>query len=278
MLPENGLTGNGLPANGLAANGTATWLRRFHGGPGQVGAPGGPADPGGQVRLVCFPHAGGSASYYFPLSAAMPPWVEVLAVQYAGRQDRRKEPPIVDIGELADRVAGALRPLSDRRLALFGHSMGAVVAYEVARRLDGDLHVEVEMLFASGRRAPSRYRDEENVHTLDDDGIVAEISRLDGTDPRLLADPEVREMVLPAVRSDYQAIGTYRHLPGSTVRCPVTVLVGDADPHTTLEEARAWAEHTIGGCAVRVYPGGHFYLRSRLAEVVDTVCGQLANR
>ncbi|MEN3357462.1 MAG: hypothetical protein V7637_1444 [Mycobacteriales bacterium] len=236
-----------------------TWIRRLQ------------RTTGGEISLVCLPHAGGSASFYFPLAAAMPPQIEVLAVQYPGRQDRRAEKPIGSIVELADRLAEALRPMTGRRLALFGHSMGAVVAYETARRLERGGATGPEMLFASGRRAPSRHR-ADTVHLRDDDGIVAEIGRLNGTDPRLLADPEVREMILPAVRGDYRAIETYRHPPGATVRSPITVLVGDADPHTTLEEASAWAGHTTGGCSVRVFPGGHFFITPALPEVVDTVC------
>jgi surfactin synthase thioesterase subunit len=226
--------------------------------------------PDAEISLVCFPHAGGSASFYFPLAAAMPAPIEVFAVQYPGRQDRRTDEPIEDIPELADRIYEALQPLAERRLALFGHSMGAILAYEVARRLERNPATRLDMLFASGRRAPSRRR-EETVHLRDDDGIIAEIGRLNGTDPRLLADPELRSMILPAVRSDYRAIENYRDISGAPVRCPITVLVGAADPHTTLAEAGAWAEHTTGGCAVQVFPGGHFFLTAAVPELAGAV-------
>jgi surfactin synthase thioesterase subunit len=246
-----------------------TWVRRL--------GPAGPATA--EVDLICLPHAGGSASYFFGLATAMPPSVAVYAVQYPGRQDRRAEGAVEDINELADHVAAAVTALverTDRRFALLGHSMGAVLGYEVASRLEASGGPVPEVLFASGRRAPSRPRaDVAPVHLRSDAGIVAEINTLNGTDPRLLADTDLLRMILPAIRSDYRAIETYRHRPGMRLRCPVTVFTGDADPHTTVEEAHAWREHTSGGCTVRVFPGGHFFLTGVLPEIVQAVLHQL---
>ncbi|MEU3962680.1 alpha/beta fold hydrolase [Streptomyces buecherae] len=241
-----------------------TWIRRFH-----------PAADDA-VRLVCFPHAGGSASFYFPVSAQLSPAVDVRAVQYPGRQDRRAEPTIDDLHRLADALVPALGPLADRPLAFFGHSMGAVVAYEVALRLAAAGAPPLVRLFVSGRRAPSRVR-AESVHERDDQGIVAELQRLSGTDAGLLDDPETRAMILPAIRGDYRAIETYRVTPGSTVRAPLSVLVGDSDPQVTLDEARAWSEHTTGPVDLRVFSGGHFYLSERSGEVIRLVADELAN-
>nr|AXL06119.1 thioesterase [uncultured bacterium] len=239
------------------------WVRRF--------APA--AD--GEVRLVCLPHAGGSASFFFPVARALAPAVEVLAVQYPGRQDRRHETAVDNIPDLADRVLDSLRHLDDRPLALFGHSMGAVLGYEVALRMrDAGLPAPAH-LFASGRRAPSRYRDEQ-VHEMSDDRIVSELKNLSGTDAAMLADPELLEMILPAIRSDYRAVETYRHDPGRTLDCPVTVLTGDSDPKVSVEEARAWAEHTTGPSDLRVLPGGHFFLVDQAGQVLDIVRRKLA--
>ena len=234
------------------------WIRRYH-----------PAG-GGAARLACFPHAGGSASFYHPASAALAPEIEVLAVQYPGRQDRRREPALDSVPELAERAAAALRPWTDRPLALFGHSMGALVAFEVAWRLEAAGLAEPLVLLASGRRAPSRYRDE-RVHLRDDDGVLAEVRSLGGTEAALLADPELRAMVLPALRADYTAVETYRCPPDRLLRAPVVALVGDADPKTTVDEAGAWADHTTGGCALRTFPGGHFYLSDHPTAVLDEI-------
>ncbi|WP_411144260.1 thioesterase II family protein [Streptomyces sp. x-80] len=229
--------------------------------------------PDAPVRLVCFPHAGGAASYYHPVALALTPDAEVLAIQYPGRQDRHTEPCVDDVGTLADHVHDALRDRMDRPVVFFGHSMGALVAFEVARRMERDGGGPVH-LFASGRRAPSRYR-HETVHQRDDDGLVAELRSMSGTDSRVLEDEEVLRLVLPALRSDYRAVETYRHEPGASVRCPVTVLVGDDDPKTTLDEGRAWREHTTGAFDMQVFPGGHFYLTDRSADVIEVLRARL---
>ncbi|QDP83537.1 thioesterase [Nocardia otitidiscaviarum] len=240
----------------------ALWIRRPH----PASAP--------AIRLVCFPHAGGSASFFFPVSAALSGAdsraVEVLAVQYPGRQDRRLDPCIDDIGALAEQIYAALTPWTDIPLAFFGHSMGAILAFEVARLLEERDGVVLAMLFASGRRAPSRHRDE-HVHTGDDNAIVAELRSLSGTDSTLLGDEEILRMILPAIRSDYKAIETYRCAPGATVRSPITVLVGDDDAKTTVDEARDWARHTTASCETLIFSGGHFYLTTHRTAVLDTI-------
>ncbi|MEU5793411.1 alpha/beta fold hydrolase [Streptomyces sp. NPDC047813] len=237
------------------------WVRRFHPAP-QVPA-----------RLVCFPHAGGSATYYFPLSAALRGTADVVAVQYPGRQDRHAEKGIETIAELADRAHEALQPYADRPLTFFGHSMGALVAFEVARRFEHDGEGPVH-LFASARRAPSAYAGE-NVHQRDDDGIVAEMRRLSGTDARLLDDEEIVRMILPALRSDYTAVETYRATPSTVIDTPITALTGDSDPRVTPEEAHAWRGHTTGPFDLRIFPGGHFYLAEQISELSELLRARL---
>ncbi|MFD7833931.1 thioesterase II family protein [Streptomyces sp. NPDC059761] len=241
---------------------TGAWVRRFH--------------PGGQDaahRLICFPHAGGSASFFFPVSRALTPGADVLAIQYPGRQDRRHEPCLDSIGELADALAEQVRPWCDRPVTFFGHSMGATLAFEVARRLEAEGTV-LHGLFASGRRAPSTVRDE-RVHLRDDEGLLADITRLAGTDTAVLGDPEIVRMILPAIRADYRAAETYRYQAGTPLTCPLFVLTGDSDPHVTPEEARAWERHTTGPYALRTYPGGHFYLNSQAGAVLGEISAHL---
>ncbi|GAB3887909.1 alpha/beta fold hydrolase [Kibdelosporangium lantanae] len=233
------------------------WIRRYH-----------PA-PHAPVRLVCFPHAGGSASYYFPVSRALTPDVDVWAVQYPGRQDRRTEPLIDTIESLADAVLAHLTGPDDRPLALFGHSMGATLAFEVALRLERR-GVDPVALFASGRRAPSCDRDE-TFHLCRDDELVAEIERLSGTDARLFADEDIRRMALPAIRSDYRAAETYRYRGTTQLRTPVHVHVGDADPKVSVAEAEAWRRHTSGHFDVEVHRGGHFYLNEHADRLVRSI-------
>jgi len=241
---------------------TDLWTRRFH------------RAPDAPVQLLCFPHAGGSASAYFALSRELSPQVEVAAMQYPGRQDRRAEPLLPTVAEMADAVLGPVLACADRPFALFGHSMGASVAFEVAVRLEARSVFPVA-LFASGRRAPSRHRDE-RVHTLGDDGLIAEIKKLAGTDSQVLADDELIRMVLPAVRADYRAAETYRWQPAGPLRTPIRVHTGQADPKVSREEAEAWQDHTGGGFGIRSYEGGHFYLNDQLAPLARAITEELA--
>ncbi|MGW1052335.1 thioesterase II family protein [Streptomyces sp. NPDC002521] len=220
--------------------------------------------------MVCFPHAGGAASYYFPVSRALAGQVQVLAVQYPGRQDRHAEPAISDIHTLA---AQAFRVLPKDRLSrtwFFGHSMGAAVAFEVARLMEAKLNESPAGLVVSGRRAPSQFRGE-TVHRQDDAGLIATVAALGGTDPSVFADPETRRLFLSALRADYTAIETYRPADTPRVACPIYAFVGDADPLTTVQEAEAWREHTSGTFSMRVFQGDHFYLTPHVDKVITEV-------
>ncbi|KUJ64172.1 oleoyl-ACP hydrolase [Streptomyces albus subsp. albus] len=239
------------------------WVRRFH------------PSPESGVRLVCFPHAGGSAPFYFPMSQALSPAVDVLCLQYPGRQDRRMDPPIENIPDYADAITAELQPWLDMPTAFFGHSMGAVLAYEVALRLERSATTGPIALFASGRRAPSRHRDED-VHRRDDDGIVKEMQLLSGTDARILGDEEILRMVLPAIRSDYTAIETHRAEDGAAVRAPITVFTGDSDPRTSLDEAEAWRAHTTGDFGIHIFPGGHFFLANHSEKIIEIVSEKIS--
>ncbi|MEU1509490.1 alpha/beta fold hydrolase [Kitasatospora sp. NPDC005748] len=236
--------------------GDELWCRRFH-----------PAE-NATARLVCLPHAGGSASFYLPVSAALSPAVDVLAIQYPGRQDRRMEPAIDDLAVLVDRLYEVLRRQPELPLTFLGHSMGAVIGFELTRRLEADGHAPVR-LFASGRRAPSTVRQENTFRS--DDAILAEVRRLSGTASALLGDEEMMRAALPALRADYTAVEGYRCAPGITVNSPITVLTGDNDPKTTLDEAKAWAEHTTAELDLRVFEGGHFFISERSKDVMQVL-------
>ncbi|OIK05260.1 thioesterase II family protein [Streptomyces monashensis] len=241
----------------------STWLRRFTTAAGK-----GP-------RLVCFPHAGGSATAYTSLTRTLPADFDVVCVQYPGRQDRYGEAPFTALGPLVEAVAGELaRELAvdpGRPYALFGHSMGALVAYETARLLAGGELPSPRRLFLSGRGAPGPGGSAARPHPHDDADVLAEMRRLGGTDQDMLDNPEVLEMVLPALRADYRALGTYRWRAGEPLATAITALVGDRDPVVTVQEALAWREHTSGGFALKVFPGGHFYLSDRIGQVAAAV-------
>ncbi|KAA5834949.1 alpha/beta fold hydrolase [Saccharopolyspora hirsuta] len=250
----------------MTATGAAdAWIRRFH------------PKPDGRDLLACFPHAGGSASYYFPMSAALPDRTDMLAVQYPGRQERRAEPLIGSVDELADRATESLLPLRGAALSLFGHSLGASVAFEVARRLE-QRGVRVRALFVSGRRPPSLHRPD-NAHQADDRALVADLLADGGIPDAAALDPEIVQLVLPVVRNDLRAAATYTYRgSGNDLTCPVVALTGDRDPKVTVAEARGWASHTTGPFSLRVFPGGHFYLLEHWQAVVRAISDELGDR
>lgn len=243
------------------ANRSDLWIRKFH-----------PA-PDATTRLVCLPHAGGSASFYFPTSRALAPTTEVLAVQYPGRQDRRSERCRESITELADEVTKELLPFTDRPLALFGHSMGATLAFEITQRLE-NRGIMPLALFISGRRAPTLDRPE-NLHMLDDQALIEELAKLNGTNSEILADEEIMRMSLGAIRGDYKAISSYRWQPGPPIRTPLHVHIGDSDEQVSRAEAQEWEHRTTGEFSLTVYAGGHFYLNENASRVLEAISARL---
>lgn len=237
-----------------------TWIRRYQ------------PTPGADRRLVCFPHAGGSATFFRPLALALSGVVDVVAIQYPGRQDRRTDPLIDSIPRYADAVAEALADWTDLPLQFFGHSMGAILAFEVALRFQRE-DIMVTHLFASGRSAPSFLRTDA-VHRLDDDALLKEMAALGGTDQRLLVDDELLRGALPAIRSDYKAIETYSCAPDAVLDCPVTVLTGNGDSRVSQAGAAAWSNHTTAGTRFTTFPGGHFFLSEQLPAITTLITAE----
>ncbi|WP_424210796.1 thioesterase II family protein [Streptomyces sp. BI20] len=222
------------------------------------------------LRLVCFPHAGGSAGTYVPLTRALAPEIEVRAVQYPGRQDRRRETPVADLLDLAGRIAERLHEAGPRPFAFFGHSMGALLAFETARALRAAGRPLPVRLFLSGRGAPTGSTNPHDVMP-DDAAILRAVRMLGGAGAGLLEDPELRDLALPALRADYRALAAHDWRPEPPLEVPITVLTGREDPVVPTAEAARWAEQTTAAEDTRVFPGGHFYLDDHLADVADVV-------
>jgi surfactin synthase thioesterase subunit len=245
--------------------GPEIWFRRYRG----TVAP--------CVRLVCFPHAGGNARLFHGWASRLPADVEVLAVRYPGRQERMDEPCVETMDELADRISEALAPDRDLPLVLFGHSMGAAVAYEVAVRLEDPTAdgAGPALLLLSGRAAPHVTRSTA-LHRAADDVLVAGVTRLGTLGGDAYAVPELRELLLPVLRADYRLIETYDRKRPPVLRAPVVAYLGDRDPGVTRQGVEAWSELTGGDFTVRSFPGDHFYLAPREAELTADIAERLA--
>ncbi|WP_328741114.1 alpha/beta fold hydrolase [Streptomyces erythrochromogenes] len=260
-------TPTAAPVSPAGAADPSRWLRTYH---PRASAP---------ARLVCFPHAGGAANAFVALSAALPEDVELLAVQYPGRQDRRGEPCAQDLSELAAGVAGALAASpDDRPLFLLGHSMGALVAFETARLLEE--RGGAARLFVSAARPPAQDWEEPDLALVGDGELVAGLRRLGGIPEPLLADPEIAAEILRLLRADHRALLRHRCAREHAVAAPVTVLLATADPKNSPSQMADWARHTTRGHEVVTLSGGHFALLERPAEsalpVTERIRGDLA--
>ncbi|MCX2925558.1 MULTISPECIES: thioesterase II family protein [Streptomyces] len=231
-----------------------------------------------RARLVCFPHAGGTATLFHHWPGRVPVDVEVLATQYPGRQERFAEPCIEDMSELADRITDALGPqvTGERQLplVLFGHSLGSAVAYEVACRLDERHGIVPDRVIVSGRGAPHTERGG-TLHALDDDRLIASARRLGDLASSVYDDPDLRPLLLPSLRSDFRLIESYRPQDPAPLRAPITAVGGDRDPGCQVAELESWSALTTGGFESRIFPGDHFYLVPVEAELLAFIAGRL---
>jgi surfactin synthase thioesterase subunit len=229
--------------------------------------------PAARARLFCFPYGGGAASAFRGWADELPDSVELVAVQYPGRQDRFSDPAPAGIPELAEEIAGVIGNRFDVPTAFFGHSMGGVVAYEVARRLQPRFPSPLARLFISACRAPGdRHREG---RTLEKDEMRRYIQALGGSGARSLDNDDVWELAYPVIRNDLGWIEKYRYAPSAPLSCPIVALAGDADPAVTPHDVARWKDYTIAGTDTHVLPGGHFYFEDRLPRLAALLAKEL---
>ncbi len=233
------------------------------------------ADP--VARLFCFPYAGAGASVYRLWAGGVPRHHEVCAVQLPGREARLREPPLGSVEEMVQEAVAALRPLTDRPYALFGHSMGAVLAYETARALCASSGRAPDYLMVSGRWAPGCSPPAlPPIDQLDDRAFADEINRRYGGIPaEIVSDAEVLALLLPALRSDMRALDRYRPAPLAPLSMPLAAFGGNDDPRVSRVQLEAWRAQTTGPFRVRTFPGDHFYLGPRRGELLAEVATAL---
>lgn len=227
------------------------------------------------VRLVCFPYAGAGPTVYRTWRDHLPDSVAVYAVHLPGRSSRLGEEPLTSIGGMAQAVAPQIRDLLEPPLVFFGHSMGALLGYEVAKLFHLAGYSEPRLLIASGRTAPHLLSREPETYRLPREALVETLVKVGGTPAQVVADQDLLELVLPMVRADLRAIDTYCHEAGEPLNCPVLALGGLGDDAVNEDELRGWSRHTVGGFALRMLPGGHFFLKEDERRVTAEVSAAL---
>lgn len=234
-------------------------------------------NPDARLRLFCFPYAGGAASIYRTWPQQLPADIEVCAVQLPGRENRIRERPYTDVIELMQALMPNLLPALDKPFALFGHSMGSLIAYELAQQLQQHGQTPTH-LFVSGRREPTLPEPETLLHTLpSDQAFLAELQRRYNNLPALLfTDAELQELFVPLLRADLTLVETYQYTERPALPCPLIALGGAADPRASQAELEAWQALTQADFELHRFPGGHFYLNEQGPTLLATLAGYLA--
>jgi surfactin synthase thioesterase subunit len=217
-------------------------------------------NPDPRVRLVCFPYAGGSSATYRTWGEILPPDIEVQAVQLPGREWRLKEEPYTSVVALVEELAVVLKDVFETPFAFFGHSLGAIISFELARELRRRGLASPERLFLSAHRAPQLPKLEIDIHDAPDEDFYEGLRRLEGTPEELLENRELMELLIPAMRADFAMAETYELAPEPPLDCPLSVFGGLGDLLTDRPKLEPWAEHTMGEFKLRMVPGGHFFV------------------
>ncbi len=231
--------------------------------------------PEPRQRLFCLPHAGGGAITYRHWAERLAPDIEVIAIRLPGRESRLGEPPLRAIPDIVAAVVTDAGPWLDRPHAWFGHSFGALVAFETCRALRRAGLPGPARLLVSSRRAPHLPSLTQPVHHAPLHEFIGRLRELNGTPPDILEDQMALASLLPRLRADFAAVETYTYQPAPPLDCPISVFGGLDDAFITVPGLRAWQEHTSARCCVRVFSGGHFFLHRASEPVLSLIATEL---
>lgn len=233
-------------------------------------------NPQARLRLFCFPYAGGSAATYRRWPDIFPQSIEVCAVQLPGRGSRLHEPAFASAEALVPVLADALAPHLNGPVAFFGHSMGAIIAFELARYLRAERKRDLTHLFVSGRRAPQIKLDEAVTYDLPEPEFIEAIRDLNGTPKEVFEHTELLQLMIPLLRADFAFCQTYEYSPQPPFEFPITVLGGVEDDKVSPEHLEAWREQTTGSFSLEMLPGDHFFINAPPQKFFQSILQDLA--
>jgi medium-chain acyl-[acyl-carrier-protein] hydrolase len=225
-------------------------------------------NPQARIRLFCFPYAGGGSAIYRKWPGGLPGDIEVGLIQLPGREMRLREKALTEIGQIIERLAQNLRSYLDKPFAFFGHSMGAIISFELARHLRRIHQIEPNRLFVSGRRAPQLPISDHITYDLPDQEFLAEVIRLNGTPREALENQELMQLMLPLLRADFTVCQTYRYVHEPPLQCAITAFGGLEDAAANRERLEAWRAQTTNSFSLFMLPGDHFFIKTAKDEIL----------
>jgi medium-chain acyl-[acyl-carrier-protein] hydrolase len=232
-------------------------------------------NPRAQLRLFCLPFAGGGASTYRLWPAALPSSVEVCPIQLPGREDRYREPAFTNLVGISRAVVRELMPFLDKPFVIFGHSMGALLAFEVTRALRHAHARTPRALFLAAYPAPHRPLPHPPIHQLPDAEFIEEMRRMQGTPDAVLENAELMAFMLPILRADFEACDTYVCAAEPALECPFFLYGGREDREVDEQGLEQWRQHTRGSFTLQMLPGTHFFVQTQREQLLADVGRQL---
>ncbi|MGD7664448.1 thioesterase [Brevibacillus laterosporus] len=232
------------------------------------------------IRLFCLPYAGGGASAYRGWANTLPRDIGVYPIQLPGRENRIGEQALCDMEALVEAISQAIYPYLDRPFLFFGHSLGARIAFELARAVRRKWKLQPCRLIVSGSRAPN-IPEPHPLHHLPDDEFVSELRRFSGTPEAILQNRELMNLFLPVLRADFAVDETYVYAEEALLKCPISAFCGTEDTEANREEMEAWEGHTSSDFTLEMIEGDHFFLtakRERLMQSVTKIISQQKER
>jgi medium-chain acyl-[acyl-carrier-protein] hydrolase len=227
------------------------------------------------LRLFCFPYAGGGATTFRTWPRSLPENVEICPVHLPGRGARSFERPFSDLRQLVRSLADDMAPYLGQPFAFFGHSMGAMVSFELARYLRRTRGLGPTHLFVSGCRAPQVKNTEAPTHDLPEPEFIDELKRINGTPPEVFEHAELLQMMLPLLRADFSVCQTYSYLPEPPLSCPVTAFGGIQDRDVTRAQLEGWGQQTTGKFTMSLLPGDHFFINTAQRQLLNKLAQSL---